>query len=132
MTAAGAATLALWKKKVKGAWPAVRVEHVESSGVGDAPEVGDTMSVRAFVALGDLSPEDVDVQLVHGRSNGEDDLVETSIDSLTVAESYEAGRHRFDGDVVLDHSGSFGYTVRVIPRNELLSSYAELGIVALP
>ena len=38
-------------------WPGVRVEHVESSGVGDAPEVGDTLSVRAFVALGDLSPD---------------------------------------------------------------------------
>ena len=128
---AGAAKLAAWKKKVKGGWPAVRVEHVESSGVGDAPEVGDTMSVRAFVSLGDLSPVDVDVQLVHGRSNGEDDLVDTTIDSLTVAESYEAGRHRFDGDVVLDHSGSFGYTVRVIPRNDLLASPAELGVVAL-
>ena len=36
----GAAELAAWKKKVRAAWPHVRVEHVESSGVGDAPEVG--------------------------------------------------------------------------------------------
>ena len=56
----------------------VRVEHVESSGVGDAPEVGATMSVRAFVSLGDLTPDDVDVQVVHGRIDGED----------------RAGRHR--------------------------------------
>jgi starch phosphorylase len=129
---AGAAELAAWKKKVKAGWSGVRVEHVESSGVGDAPEVGDTMSVRAFVALGSLSPEDVDVQLIHGRSNGEDELLDTTVSSLHVAESYEGGRHRFDGDVVLDHSGSFGYTVRVVPRNDLLASPAELGIVALP
>jgi glycogen phosphorylase len=129
---AGAVELAAWKKKVKAGWSGVRVEHVESSGVGDAPEVGDTMSVRAFVALGDLSPADVDVQLVHGRSNGEDDLVDSTVESLVPAESYEAGRHRFDGDLVLDHSGSFGYTVRVVPRNDLLTSPAELGIVALP
>jgi glycogen phosphorylase len=129
---AGAVELAAWKKKVRAGWPAVRVEHVESSGVGDAPEVGDTMSVRAFVALGDLSPADVDVQLVHGRSNGEDELSDTTVSSLHTAESYESGRHRFDGDVVLDSSGSFGYTVRVIPRNDLLTSPAELGIVALP
>ncbi|HEU5038666.1 MAG TPA: alpha-glucan family phosphorylase [Nocardioides sp.] len=129
---AGAAALAAWKKKVRAGWPHVRVEHVESSGVGDAPEVGDTMSVRAFVALGSLSPEDVDVQLVHGRSNGDDELLETGIESLHVAESYEGGRHRFDAEHVLDHSGSFGYTVRVIPRNDLLASPAELGIVALP
>ncbi|WP_028637604.1 alpha-glucan family phosphorylase [Nocardioides sp. URHA0032] len=129
---AGATELAAWKKKVRSGWPGVRVEHVESSGVGDAPEVGDIMSVRAFVALGSLSPDDVEVQLVHGRSNGDDDLLDAAIESLHVAESYEGGRHRFDGEHVLDHSGSFGYTVRVIPRNDLLASPAELGVVALP
>ena len=45
----GAAELAAWKQRVRAGWPRVRVEHVESSGVGDAPEVGDTLSVRAFV-----------------------------------------------------------------------------------
>jgi glycogen phosphorylase len=129
---AGAAELAAWKKKVRSGWSGVRVEHVESSGVSDAPEVGDKMSVRAFVALGDLAPADVDVQLVHGRSTGEDELVDTTVESLVVAETYEGGRHRFDGDLLLDHSGAFGYTVRVIPRNDLLASTAELGIVALP
>ena len=51
----GAAELAAWKKRVRAGWPAVRVEHVETSGIGDAPEVGDTLSVRGFVALGDLA-----------------------------------------------------------------------------
>nr|WP_246377574.1 alpha-glucan family phosphorylase [Nocardioides ginsengisegetis] len=129
---AGAAELAAWKKRVRAGWPAVRVEHVESSGVTDAPEVGDVLSARAFIGLGDLSPADVDVQLVHGVINSEDDLVDTRIETLAVAESYEGGRHRFDGSVVLDHSGAFGYTVRVVPHNDLLTSSAELGIVALP
>jgi starch phosphorylase len=128
----GAAELAAWKKKVRGAWPEVRVEHVESSGVGDAPEVGDVLSARAFVALGDLSAADVDVQLLHGRIDSADELTETVAASLRLAESYEGGRHRFDGDVTLDHSGPFGYTVRVVPRNDLLTSPAELGVVALP
>lgn len=128
----GARELAAWKKKIRAGWSGVRVEHVESSGVGDAPEVGDRMSVRAFVALGALAPEDVDVQLVHGKSNGEDELSDTVVDSLHAAESYEGGRHRFDIDVVLDRAGSFGYTVRIIPRNDLLAAPAELGVVALP
>ena len=41
-------------------------------------------------------------------------------------------RHRFDAGVVLQEAGSFGYTVRVVPRNDLLTSPAELGVVALP
>jgi hypothetical protein len=35
-----------------GSGPSVRVEHVESSGVGDAAEVGALLSVRTFVSLG--------------------------------------------------------------------------------
>ena len=52
----GAAELAAWKKRVRAAWPSVRVDHVESSGVSEAPEVGATLTVRAFVSLGDLEP----------------------------------------------------------------------------
>ena len=127
----GAAELAAWKGRVRAGWSGVRIEHVESIGVGDAPEVGGTMSVRAFVALGELAPEDVAVQLVHGRINSEDELIDATAVPLALTESYEAGRHRFDASVVLDHSGPFGYTVRAIPRNDLLTSPAELGVVAL-
>ena len=129
---AGAVRFAAWKARVLEAWPGVRVEHVEASGVGDAPEVGAPMSVRAFVALGSLAPDDVTVQLVHGRTTSDDELVDTRVVELGITESYESGRHRFDGDVVLDHAGSFGYTVRIVPRHEALASTAELGVVALP
>jgi glycogen phosphorylase len=128
---AGAAELAAWKKKVKAAWPSVRVEHVESSGVGDAAEVGAELNVRAFVCLGDLGPEDVHVQVVHGKIDSNDLLTATTISDLELAETYDGGRYRFDGDLVLGESGPFGYTVRVIPRNDLLTSTAELGVIAL-
>ena len=126
----GAGELAVWKKRVRAAWSSVRVEHVESTGLGDAPEVGAQMSVRAFVALGELTPDDVAVELVHGRTNADDELVEAYVAQMAVVEGYEGGRHRFDVSVALDHSGAFGYTVRVVPRNDLLTSPAEMGVVA--
>ena len=89
------------------------------------------LNVRAFVSLGDLTPDDVHVQVVHGKIDSNDLLVDSEVSDLALAETYEGGRYRFDGEVVLDHSGPFGYTVRVIPRNELLTSTAELGVVAL-
>ena len=129
---AGAKELSSWKQRVRAGWSAVRVEHVESSGVSETPEVGTTFSVRAFVALGELTERDVAVQLVHGRLNGTDDLHEPEVQALTLAESYTGGRYRFDGEVELDHAGGFGYTVRVIPSNQMLASAGELGLVALP
>ena len=110
----------------------MRVEHVESSGVGDAAEVGAVLSVRAFV-----SPRRPDPRRrprpgrCTARPTARTGWSTSTVSDLALAETYEGGRYRFDGDVVLDHSGPFGYTVRVIPRNELLTSVAELGVVAL-
>ena len=113
---AGAQQLADWKHRVREGWSAVAIDHVESTGVSDAPELGDSLDVRVFVSLGDLSPDDVDVQVVHGRVRHEDDLVDTSVASLDHAETYEGGRHRFEGHLELATTGPFGYTVRVLPQ----------------
>lgn len=36
------------------------------------------------------------------------------------------------GPLTLDRTGSFGYTVRVLPAHRLLADNADLGLVALP
>src|SRR3954468_3175672 len=66
----GATELASWKKAVRAGWDDVRVEHVESHGVGDNPEVGSTLTVRAFVALGSLTPDEVAVAGGQGVVDG--------------------------------------------------------------
>ena len=128
----GARELAAWKARVRAAWPSIRVDHVETSGVADAPEVGSTLEVRAFVSLGQLSPEDVDVQVVHGRVDENDQIAGSSAVSMRHEEAYEGGRHRYVGAVALDRPGPFGYTARVVPHHRLVASPAELGLAVLP
>lgn len=126
----GARELATYKARVKTAWAGVRVDHVESSGVSDSPQVGETLHVRAYVSLDGLSPEDVDVQVVHGHARDSDDLADVEVESLDFVESYEGGRHQFAGDFALSRTGSFGYTVRILPKHTFLASPSELGLVA--
>ncbi|HET6968543.1 MAG TPA: alpha-glucan family phosphorylase [Ornithinibacter sp.] len=128
---AGARDLAAYKAKARDAWKDVHVDHVESSGVGDSPELGETLHVTAYVSLGALAPEDVDVQVVHGRTNHHgDELHDVATLPLSHVESYEHGRHQFSGDLPLRSSGAFGYTVRVLPTHTGLATTAELGLVA--
>ena len=126
---APARELARWKHDVREGWSRVRVDHVDSSGIGEVPQVGDRLTVRAYVSLGDLRPEDVQVQVVHGRVSEADVIEEFTAEPLALAETYEAGRYAFAGEVVLDASGPFGYTVRVVPTHDGLPSVAELGLV---
>lgn len=123
--------LAAWKARVAAAWPDVHVTHVESGGVDASPQVGEQLQVRAVVQLGTLSPDDVCVELVHGRARDGDELVDVQtvdldLDSLDATTPDLAN---YAGTVPLARSGSFGYTVRVVPKNPLLASAAELGLV---
>jgi starch phosphorylase len=131
-TYAGARELATWKSRVRAAWSDAQVDHVESAGVGDAPELGSTLEIRAFVSLGRLDPADVDVQVVHGRVDETDQITGSTIVSLRHAEAYEGGRHRYAGEIKLERTGAFGYTTRIVPHHRLLASPAELGVAALP
>jgi starch phosphorylase len=134
LTGDTAAGLAAFRLRVAAAWPTVRVDHVDGSTAeaAEQPALGDALQLRAFVALGDLAPSDVAVQVVHGRVDESDRLVDYTVTPLHLAETYEHGRHRYEGAVALASTGSFGYTVRVVPTHPALASDAELGLVRLP
>ena len=125
---AKATELAAWRSRVVGAWPEVDVLYVDSSVEGD-PQLGGTLRLRAEVALGGLALDDVEVDAVFGSVDAEDHLLDTESIALTAGESVD-GATFFEGDLPLRKTGAFGYTVRVLPRNPLLASPAELGVVA--
>ncbi|MEV0144204.1 MULTISPECIES: alpha-glucan family phosphorylase [unclassified Nonomuraea] len=131
-SAAGARAFAAWRLRVAKAWPGVRVEHVEGSGVGDTPEVGAALELRATIALGDLTPDDVLVQAAYGKVGPHDELIRPSYLALTPVDTDDDGRAHYTGVVPLDRTGPFGYTVRVVPHHALAASPAELGLVTVP
>jgi len=122
---AEARVLASWLSGVREQWGSVRVGHVETSGVGDTPEIGSTLAMRALVDLGGLSPEDVVVEAAYGRVDESDQLHAVTTVPLTVVDRSDDGQHRYEGSVPLEHTGAFGYTVRVLPHHALLGSDAE-------
>lgn len=128
---AGARDLAGWKSRVRAAWPRVRVLNVDSAGLGDTPQVGQSLVVRATVDLGGLAPGDVDVLASFGRIDQTDRILAPKVLSLQLVGEGEGG-HRFEGTIPLGCTGPFGYTVRVLPRHHLTASVAELGLVANP
>ncbi|MFD3943490.1 alpha-glucan family phosphorylase [Streptomyces sp. NPDC058579] len=133
---AAARELAAWKSRVRGGWPKVALDHIEvgelDEDLADA-ELGATTAVRVRVALGELGPDDVEVQAVAGRVTPDDALVETRICALKPVGGPDLeGRQLYEGSLVLDRTGCFGCTVRVLPAHPLLASAAELGLVTLP
>lgn len=88
-----------------------RIDRPSTNGPGgDAAEVGALLSVRAFVSLGELTPHDVHVQVLHGKIDCNDMLTDVTVQDLELAESCDGGRYRFDGPIVLGRGGASATT----------------------
>lgn len=129
---ARARALAAWRADTTAAWPQVRIESVQ---IDDGPaELGATRTVAASVALGALTPSDVEVQLLHGPVGPDGELEQPAVVPMKAAGpnkdgATENGAARWDGEMQCGAAGRYGYTVRVVPCHPDLASFAELGCV---
>ncbi|MFG1923544.1 alpha-glucan family phosphorylase [Cryptosporangium sp. NPDC048952] len=125
---AGARELAEWRGRIADHWNGVKVAHVESSGIGDTPELGASVNIRAEVNLGGLSPDAVSVQACYGTVDLDDVLHDVHTVGMR-ALGNGGDTYRYEADIPLEQAGPFGYTVRVLPAHELLTDPVELGLV---
>jgi starch phosphorylase len=123
----GAKELADYRQRLRANWPRVQVLDSELAiGGHPTPVLGAPVTVRARVELAGLEPSEVDVQVVLGKVGDSDELHD-----LVTASMVFAGNGNYEVEVPLPHAGTLGYTVRVLPRHDLLASPAELGRVVL-
>ena len=127
----GVGALAEWKERVRDAWSGVAVDHVESLG-GDQVELGSKIHVSALVRLGQLTPDDIQVQLITGRVDLDDQLFEPRVTPFPTGTDVDGGLRRYEGSVQTRRAGELGYTVRVVPYHPRLANDAEMGLATLP
>jgi len=113
--AAGARSLAAWKEQMIDRWSQVRVERVEGQRAED-PRVGQDMAVEADIRLGEIAPEDVLVELYHGRVDTDGEIPHGQPCAMEWVESPQSGTHLFRGSVPFRSSGLYGYGLRLRPR----------------
>jgi len=131
LTAEGAArakAVAAWRQRIRQQWSSVRVEDVKSA-VGSALLVGDPIEVIARVRLGDLRPDEVQVQLGVGALAEEDRLEEAEYTRMTADEKPSDGVYTYRCAVPCVHSGRCGFAVRVLPYHPDLVHPFEPGMV---
>jgi starch phosphorylase len=51
---------------------------------------------------------------------------------LRLVDKRDDGTWVYEGQMLLDRTGPFGYSVRVLPNDHLLATPAELGLITLP
>jgi starch phosphorylase len=119
--------LALWKDKVRIAWPKVRANGVTwNSTTRTTVNVGDTVPVSAQIFLGDLKSEEVAVEayLKAIEPGGVSKVVRLEPEGGT-----KDGWQKYVGRVSVEDSGNFEFNVRVRPSHPSLTQAHELRLI---
>lgn len=102
-------------------WHEVHVREVTSHlGAGEAVSVRSQVKVQAKVQLGTLRPDEVIVQLYHGRVTSLGELMDAKAQPMQHAEDLGDGLHRFEGSFAPAGSGQHGFSVRCLPSDDRL------------
>jgi starch phosphorylase len=127
--AAKARGVAAWKGRVRETWSRVRVEVERPAWPGEI-RVDTPLSVRAKVYLGELSAEEVSVELYLGRLNADGDFQEALPLEMKLAGGAD-GASLFEASAVsCSESGRHGFTVRVLPYHPNLMTPFLPGLIA--
>jgi starch phosphorylase len=122
--------LACWKEKVKQDWSKIKVIDFNTNGKAKPIFVGQEFPISADINLGDLTPEDVEVQLYFGPMEKQDNpQYNSSVVMNPNSLKSKDGITKYQGIIICRQSGQQGFTIRILPKHSLLINPFELGVV---
>jgi len=104
-------------ERVRSLWKGVQVGAPVRKSRG-VQRVGDTFQVTTEVALGELRPEEVDIELYFGHYKSFSELSNSRVVPMEVLEDLGQARYLFGCTLTCDTSGRFGFSVRATPKGD--------------
>lgn len=107
--------LRTFHQRLKEKWEQIHIDPPVRDQDGPF-QAEDAFNVTAKVHLGDIRPDEVDVELYYGRIKRIDELIEGSPLPMEMVEDQGDGIHLYRCQVICGDSGRYGFTLRVVPR----------------
>jgi starch phosphorylase len=122
--------LASWKENLKRNWSNIKLVNLEAHDKSKTIYVGENLPVAAELNLGELSPQDVEVQAYYGPLDQQDNPeYNETIVLKSESKKLKDGNYKFTGSITTRRSGQQGFTIRVLPKHPLLINQFELGLI---
>ncbi|MCL2877057.1 MAG: alpha-glucan phosphorylase, partial [Betaproteobacteria bacterium] len=118
---APAKNLAAWRAWVTSVWPKVSIRVDEIKQHRDM-RVGETVGLTIRARLGELTPEDVSVEVRHGPYTAGGEILDGSI-MTAVYDKREGDEEIYRVEVPCIVSGRYGFAARILPRHPDLVCY---------
>ena len=115
--AAVAVNLRDFHERLRNHWQHISIEQPKRKMNGPF-RVGQSFKIETTVQLGNLKPEDVNVELYYGAVRSVEQIANGRVEPMTVEEDQGNGNYKYACDLPCHLPGRFGFTVRVTPRGD--------------
>ena len=125
-----ATQLSQWKTQIRKDWPQVQISDVQVVNKDRQNIlVGESLQITALVHLGAVDPNHVRVEAYHGEV-GNGDIRNPTATVLNQNSQADAdGNYIYQGSVPAAESGTYGFSVRVVPTHSHLMQAHELRLI---
>ncbi|MFW6161197.1 MAG: alpha-glucan family phosphorylase [Planctomycetota bacterium] len=125
---ANARSLATWKQRLAKAWQGIEILSVEVAAQREH-RVGAELPVRAAVRLGNVTDDDIVVQIYEGKLNAHHEIQEPTILDMACERCDDDGVCHYTGSIPCENAGLHGCVLRILPRHEDLSNPHDTGLI---
>ena len=94
---------------------AVKVDSPRMDREVNNMHVGDVFKITAKIFLGELKPEEVDVEAYFGPVDAQNNILCSNVVTMNLMESQGGGNYLYEHDLTCQNPGRFGLTARVTP-----------------
>jgi starch phosphorylase len=121
--------LAAWKENIISNWSQVKVVEVETNGNSSQIFVGQEFPVKAEIDLGNLTPDDVQVEIFYGPVEASSKHISETVKMELDGKPNKPGDYKYSGCIKPMYSGQQGFTIRILPKHDMLINPFELGVI---
>jgi starch phosphorylase len=118
-----------WKQRVRSVWQSIEIIDINLPR-GDRVALGQDLEVTATIKLGDLTSDEVVVDLCHGVvAKDSERLLNRKVTAMSNTENVQEGVYCFRGTIPCEETGIYAYKIRVLPFHPYLFNPLSMNLV---
>ena len=116
-----------WESDIKSKWSMVKV--IPTSPLNELfVKAGNNIEMKCGVSLNGINPESVTVEVYCGKIDEKGKMINSLYSEMQLAKDLGNSNYEYTTNLSIDDGGSYGYTFRVLPKNDLIINKHDLSL----
>ena len=119
-----------WKKEITANWKDVQIEQISGNADNVTLDAGNQIEVKCSVTLPNIDVKHIEVQVYYGKFLDDGSVQDIRIIPMKLdGRDDENKKYYYTSKIDLVSGGNYGYSFRVMPKNDMLLESANLDLI---